>query len=77
MAIVLHSQGVGKPPIVENLLYKYGPAKVGRWCRAPEVPDRCKWCELADIRPAVGFVLDGEWRLGYCPAHAPQEEKKP
>jgi len=67
---VFHSQGVGKPILVENLLAKYGPYKVGRWCKAPEEPDRCDFCLLADIKPAVGFVVDEDgWRHGYCSQH--------
>ena len=63
-----------------DLLAKYGPYNVGRWAAAPEVPDRCYFCPLADVRPAVGVVqmaeseeVDAEWfRYGFCERHRAQ-----
>ena len=72
MATVFHSQGVGQPVLVENLLARYGQYKVGRWAKAPDVPDRCDFCPLMDIRPAIGFVTEDNWRYGYCEEHRPQ-----
>ena len=69
MATVFHSQGVGKPIIVEDLLAKHGSYKVGRWCLPPHIPDRCDFCPLGDIKPAVGFVVDDGWRHGFCEEH--------
>lgn len=72
MPTLFISQGVGQPIMAVNLLDKYGNARVGRWCKAPESPDRCDYCPLDDIRPAVGFrVIDG-WRHGYCAQHRPE-----
>ena len=69
MAIVLHSQGVGQPIIMQDLLAKHGPYKVGRWCESPLVPDRCEFCPLDDIKPAVGFIVNNGWRYGFCEEH--------
>ena len=70
MPIVLHSQGVGEPVLVQDLNATHGPHKVGRWCKPPHVPDRCDFCELADIRPAIGYVTEQDgWRHGYCERH--------
>ena len=70
MATVFHSQGVGQPILVEDLLAKYGEPEVGRWAKAPGIPDRCEFCPLGDIRIATGYVSDADgWRYGYCPAH--------
>ena len=74
MATVFHSQGVNKPIIVEDLLAKHGSYKVGRWCLPPHIPDRCDFCPLGDIKPTVGFVVDGGWRHGFC-ADRSQEMK--
>ena len=73
MALVFHSQGVGKPPLMENTLNKYGPAEVGRWAkwRKSAPPDRCDFCSLADIKPATGFVVEDGWMRGYCAEHKP------
>ena len=68
---VFHSQGRGKPILVEDLLAKHGPYKIGRWCRPPQEPDRCDFCPLADIKPAVGFVEEEGWRRGFCEDHRP------
>ena len=70
MATVFHSQGVGQPILVEDLLAKYGEPKVGRWAKAPSIPDRCDFCPLRDIRPAVGYIEDDGWRFGICAGHA-------
>ncbi len=69
MPTLIISNGAGKPLTMVDLATKYGPYKVGRWCKAPEVPDRCDFCPLADIRPAVGWRRDGEWRRGFCEQH--------
>jgi len=55
---------------MEDLVARHGPYKVGRWCKPPEIPDRCDFCPLADIKPAVGFVVDQDgWRHGFCEEH--------
>lgn len=74
MATVFTSQGVGKPVIIEELIDKYGEAKVGRWCKSPQIPDRCMFCPLIDIKPAVGFVTSNGWREGYCQEHKVEAE---
>lgn len=47
-----------------------GDAVTGRWCRPPEVPDRCYTCfdpvTLA-YKPATGYVERDGWRYGTCP----------
>ena len=47
-----------------------GGAQVGRWCRAPWVPDLCDVCydpETLAHYPATGYVEDAEgWRYGTC-----------
>lgn len=76
MALVFVSQGKGKPVLVQDLLAQNGPYRVGRWCKAPEKPDRCYWCPLIDIKPATGFVADHQgWRLGHCAKHRAQARK--
>lgn len=61
----------------ENGIGVYDPdrdAKVGRWCRAPLVPDRCYNCwdkETLAHYPAEGYYeetdCDGTiWRYGIC-----------
>jgi hypothetical protein len=44
-------------------------AQVGRWCRAPEEPDRCYTCfeplTLAHY-PATGYIERDGWRYGTC-----------
>ncbi len=73
MTLVFHSQGVGKAPIVEDLLAKYGEPKTGRWAKVPYEPDRCDFCPLADIKPAIGFTTESDgWRHGYCEHHKPK-----
>jgi hypothetical protein len=74
MAVEFISQGAGKPIIVNDLLAKYGNYKVGRWAKDPDggIPDRCYYCPLADIKPAVGFVVEDGWRYGYCQDHKPK-----
>ena len=58
-------------------LHFYDPdheAKVGRWCQAPQLPDRCDNCwdpETLAHYPAEGYreetVPDGKvWRYGTC-----------
>lgn len=74
MATVFISQGVGKPIIVEELIDKYGKAKIGRWAKAPQIPDRCEFCPLIDIKPAIGFVERDGWREGYCQEHKAEAE---
>jgi len=61
----------------KNGLHIYNPdseAKTGRWCKAPQIPDRCYKCfdpkTLAHY-PAEGFreekAPDGTvWRFGTC-----------
>lgn len=77
MATVFHSQGVGKPILVEDLLAKHGPYEVGRWCvaTAGKVPDRCDLCPLADVQPAIGFVQSEGWRYGFCASHQAKTER--
>ena len=70
MATEFISQGAGKPIIVNDLLAKYGKPKVGRWAKAPDVPDRCEFCPLIDIKPAIGYFTQDGWRYGYCAEHA-------
>lgn len=44
-------------------------AKVGRWCRPPQVPDRCYTCydpETLAHRLAEGYVERNGWRYGCC-----------
>ena len=45
-------------------------AQVGRWCKAPWVPDLCDVCydpETLAHYPATGYVEDAEgWRYGTC-----------
>lgn len=55
-------------------------AEVGRWCKAPLVPDRCNTCfdpvTLAHY-PAEGYYEDDEgWRYGVCHRCRPMEAKK-
>jgi len=44
-------------------------ATVGRWCKPPEIPDRCYTCfdpvTLAHY-PAEGYTERGGWRYGTC-----------
>jgi hypothetical protein len=58
---------------VRDELAKYGPYQVGRWARGGPAPDRCYWCPLADIKPAVGVVSSKDrgvlWSYGYCQEH--------
>lgn len=70
MATVFTSQGVGQPILVEESSDKYGKAKIGRWCKPPQIPDRCEFCPLADIQPAVGYFTQDGYRYGYCQEHA-------
>jgi len=74
MPLVFSSQGKGRPIQVVDLMAKYGSYSVGRWAREPDGgrPDRCYFCPLADIRPAVGFVVRDGWRYGYCEKHKPK-----
>jgi hypothetical protein len=70
MATEFISQGIYKAVIMKNLTAKYGEPKVGRWAKPPYTPDRCEFCPLIDIKPAISFVTDNlGWRLGYCPEH--------
>ena len=71
MATVFKSQGIGQPIIIEELIDKYGKAKVGRWAKDPDggIPDRCDYCRLINIKPAIGFVVIDGWRHGYCQEH--------
>lgn len=77
MAMVFRSQGAGQPILVDDLLAKHGTYQVGRWCSAggPAVPDRCDACDLADIRPAVGYVQARGWRFGFCEQHQAKVER--
>jgi len=68
MAFLIRSQGVGRPPVLIDLLATHGPYKVGRWCKAPDEPDRCYFCPLADVKPATGYVVRDGWRHGHCQA---------
>ncbi len=46
-----------------------GDAKVGRWCKAPEVPDRCYYCwdkETMLHNVAVAYRTVDGWRRGLC-----------
>ncbi len=46
-----------------------GDARIGRWCRPPQVPDRCN-CYAPDGSNLIadGYYLDTEgWRTGLCP----------
>jgi hypothetical protein len=72
MALVIHRTiKDGKPMLIfTDLLKKHGDYQVGRWAKAPDVPDRCKMCPLKDVKPAVGFLTDVEgWRYGHCAKH--------
>jgi len=71
------SQGVGKPIVVVDLLSKYGKPSTGRWCKPPQIPDRCDFCPLRDIKPATGYITDEQgWRVGYCNDHKEEAEGK-
>lgn len=44
-------------------------AQVGRWCRPPQVPDRCYTChdpETLAHYPAEGYIERAGWRYGTC-----------
>ena len=71
MATVFYSQGAGKPVVVEDLLAKNGPYKVGRWAKDPDggIPDRCYFCPLINIKPAISYIVKDGWRYGYCEEH--------
>jgi hypothetical protein len=46
-----------------------GDAKVGRWCKAPLIPDICYNCfDLENLRhyPAEGYTDNDGWRVGIC-----------
>ena len=58
-------------------------ARVGRWCQAPDRPDRCYTCvdptTLAHV-PATGYREDRTpkgvtWRYGTCPRCTPDPQK--
>ena len=63
---------------VIDLLAANGPYKTGRWVKAglPEEPDRCDWCELADIKAAIGSVTIGGYKRGYCQAHEEEARRE-
>ena len=63
---------------VIDLLAANGPYKTGRWVKLPsdEEPDRCDWCELADIKAAIGSVTIGGYKRGYCQAHEEKARKE-
>jgi hypothetical protein len=51
-------------------------AEVGRWCKAPHVPDQCDTCydpRTLTHYPATGYVEDSEgWRYGTCDRCRPE-----
>ena len=60
-----------------NIIVGYDPdqdAKVGRWCKAPQLPDRCNLCwdkETLGRYPAEGYYEEKDpdgtvWRYGVC-----------
>jgi len=63
---------------VTDLLAANGPYKTGRWVKLPsdEEPDRCDWCELADIKAAIGSVTIGGYKRGYCQAHEEEARRE-
>lgn len=84
MATVIRRESPGGLFTMTDLLAKHGPYNVGRWAAAPEMPDRCYFCPLADVWPAVGVVemVEEEWenendgerwfRYGFCERHWPE-----
>ncbi len=54
-----------------------GDAKTGRWCKPPQLPDRCHNCLEPDslmIAKAEGYVEREGWRIGVC-RRCPEEWK--
>lgn len=59
-----------------NIIVLHNPdkdAKVGRWCRAPEFPDRCDCVDKKTLAhlPAEGYYEETDpdgtvWRYGVC-----------
>jgi hypothetical protein len=76
MSIIIKSMGKGKLAIYDS----DDKAKIGRWCKAPLIPDRCDRCfdpETLAHYEAEGYreemSPDGTiWRYGTC--HRCQEQ---
>ncbi len=80
MTTIFQSSGIGQPISVYN---PDAEAKIGRWCAAPLIPDRCDTCwdhkTLAHYS-AEGYheekAPDGTiWRFGTCHRCKPRRKE--